>query len=134
MASKLVGAGSLKKGSYMVIDGHACRVVDTQTSRAGKHGHAKVRILAIGLIDNKKRDVVYPGHDNVEVPIIDKNTAQVLTVSGTTANVMDTESYESFNLEIPEDLQGKVTDGSFVIYWDILGEKVMKQLKSGAEE
>ena len=80
MATKLESVGNLQKGSYIVLEGAACRVVDTQVSRPGKHGHAKVRLTAVGIVDEKKRVVVMPGHDNVEVPIIEKKTAQVLSI------------------------------------------------------
>lgn len=132
MATKIVGAGSIKQGSFIIIDGVACRVLNAETSKSGKHGHAKVRIVAMGLIDEKKREIVMPSGDTVEVPIIDKKNAQVLSVSGDTANVMDMESYETFDMKIPEELKGQVTEGSQVLYWVILGEKVMKQVK-GAE-
>lgn len=122
--------GSLQKGSYVVIDGAACKVVDTQTSRPGKHGHAKVRMTAVGLVDGKKRVTVMPGHDNIEVPIVEKKTAQVLSIQGNTANVMDAETYETFDLEIPEELKGQVTEGCNVLYWIILKDKIMKQVKS----
>ncbi|MEM3374227.1 MAG: translation initiation factor IF-5A [Candidatus Woesearchaeota archaeon] len=128
--TKLASVSSLKKGSYVVIEGAACIVQDTQTSRPGKHGHAKTRILAVGMLDGKKRDVVMPGHDNVEVPIIDKLDANVLSVNGDVANVMDMQTYMTFDLKIPEELKDKVKPGVNIIYWDILGEKVMKQLKS----
>ena len=35
---KIVSVGSLKKGSGVIIDGVACRVTNTSTSRPGKHG------------------------------------------------------------------------------------------------
>jgi translation initiation factor 5A len=127
--TKLAGVNTLKKGSYVVLEGAACIVQDTQTSRPGKHGHAKTRVIAVGMIDNKKRDVVMPGHDNVEVPIIDKLDAQVLSVNGDKANVMDMISYLTFDLTIPEELKDKVKEGVTVLYWDILGEKMMKQIK-----
>ena len=126
---KQVTVGSLQKGNFVVIDGAACRVVDIQVSRPGKHGHAKVRLQAIGLIDGRKRETVMPGHDKIDVPIIDKRTAQVLSVSGDVANVMDTETYETFDLKIPEELKGQVVDGCQVLYWVILNDKVMKQVK-----
>lgn len=132
MATKIVGASSIKAGSFLVVDGVACKVVDSQVSKSGKHGHAKIRIVAIGLIDDKKRDIVMPGGDNVEVPIIEKKNAQVLSVANDVANVMDMENYETFNLKIPEELKGKVIENSQVLYWDIMGEKVMKSVK-GAE-
>jgi translation initiation factor 5A len=126
---KFASAVSMKKGSYIVIDGVACRVVDTQTSRPGKHGHAKVRIVAVGLLDGKKREGVFPGHDNVDVPVIAKKVAQVLSISGDTANVMDSATYETFDLKIPEELKGEVKEGGSVLYWVILTDKVMKQVK-----
>ncbi len=132
MATKIVGAGSIKSGSFLIVEGVACKVVDAQISKSGKHGHSKIRIVAIGLIDDKKREIVMPGGDNVEVPIIEKKNAQVLSVSGDMANVMDVESYETFNLKIPEELKGNVVENSQVLYWDIMGEKVMKSVK-GAE-
>ena len=129
MATKMQSVGELQKGSYIVLEGAACRVVDMQVSRPGKHGHAKVRLTAIGLVDEKKRIAVMPGHDNVEVPIVEKKAAQVLSVQEDVANVMDSETYETFDLKIPEELKGQVTEGSNVMYWAILNDKVMKQIK-----
>lgn len=129
-ATKMASVGSLKKGSYVVVEGAACRVTDTQVSRPGKHGHAKVRMTAVGLVDGKKRVVVMPGHDNVEVPIIEKKTAQVLSIAGNSANVMDSETYETFDLDIPDELKSDLTEGVQVLYWEILDDKVMKQIKT----
>jgi len=129
MTTKTVGANQVLKGSFIVLDGAACRVVDVEISKPGKHGHSKVRISAVGLVDEKKRIVVMPGHDNVEVPIIEKRNAQVLSVQGDAANVMDSETYETFDLIIPDEFKGQVTNGSSVLYWVILNEKVIKQVK-----
>ena len=126
----MTSVGHLSRGSYVIIEGVACRVTDTQTSRPGKHGHAKVRLTGAGLIDGKKRVVVMPGHDNIEVPIIGKKNAQVLSVHGDVANVMDAETYETFDMKIPEELQGQVVDGCTILYWGILDDKVMKQVVS----
>lgn len=130
MATKQVSIGTLKKGNYVVIDGAACIVADTQTSRPGKHGHAKVRLIAVGMIDGKKREVVMPGHDNIEAPIIEKRNAQVLAVKGSVANVMDVETYETFDLAVPEELKGQCVEGTTVLYWIVLDDKMMKQIKS----
>ena len=126
---KIVSAGSIQKGKYLIIEGVASIVTDVQTSRPGKHGHAKVRISGVGIIDNKKRVVVMPGHENVEVPIIEKKTAQVLSINGDVANVMDAESFETFDLKIPPELKDSCVEGCSVVYWTILDEKEMKQIK-----
>jgi len=127
--TKLASVGSLQKGSYIVIDGVACKIVSTATSRPGKHGHAKVNMMATGILDGKKRNMVLPGHDNVDVPIIEKKTAQVLSINGNMANIMDSESYETLDLEIPEEMKDTCKEGVEILYWEILDSKVMKQVK-----
>jgi len=129
MTVKLVQVSSLQKGRFVVIEGVACKITDMQTSRPGKHGHSKIRMQAIGITDDRKRDIVMPGHDNIEVPVIEKKSAQVLSVHGDTANVMDMETYETFDLKIPEELKGQAVEGTQVLYWIILSDKVMKQVK-----
>lgn len=126
---KLVSVGTLKKGDTIIIDGAPCKITDTATSRPGKHGHAKINMMAVGILDGKKRNLVMPGHDRVEAPIIEKKSAQVLSVSGTTAKVMDTETYETEDMEIPEELQGQVKEGVEVLYWIIMNTKIIKQVK-----
>ncbi len=105
--TKMVGANEVQKGGFILMGGIACKVVDLEISKPGKHGHTKVRISAIGLVDGKKRIEVMPGHDNVEIPIVEKRNAQVLSVQGEMANVMDAENYETFDIKIPEEFKGQ---------------------------
>ena len=42
---------------------------------------------------------------------------------------MDAETYETFDLSIPEELKDTVVEGCNVVYWTILDDKVMKQVK-----
>ena len=127
--TKLVSVGTLKKGDTIVIEGNACKISDMSTSRPGKHGHAKVNLMAVGLIDGKKRQLTMPGHDKVDAPIIEKKTAQVLSIAGNTANVMDMETYETMDLEIPQEFKAEIAEGKEVLYWVIMGSKVIKQVK-----
>jgi translation initiation factor 5A len=71
-----------------------------------------------------------PGHDMMQTPVIDKKTAQVLSVHDNTANVMDAATYETFDMEIPKELKADCVPGSNVLYWSIMDSKVMKQVKS----
>lgn len=129
MTTKQVAASSLKKGNTIVFDGKACVIKDIQVGKSGKHGHAKARIEAVSLLDDQKIIKVMPGGDKVDVPLIEKKTAQVLSMKEDTANVMDLESFETFDLKVPEELKGKVLEGCQVIYWIILNQKVIMQMK-----
>ncbi|PIN88016.1 translation initiation factor IF-5A [Candidatus Woesearchaeota archaeon CG10_big_fil_rev_8_21_14_0_10_32_24] len=127
--TKMVSVGTLKKGDTIIIDGIPCKIVDTSTSRPGKHGHAKVNMMAVGMLDGKKRNLVMPGHDKVEAPIVEKKTAQVLSVSGNKCNVIDMETFETFDVDIPEEFIAEVAEGKEILYWTIMGSKVLKQVK-----
>jgi len=128
LEKKLATMHDLKNGSYVLIDGIPCRVVNMTKSKAGKHGAAKMRVEAIGLIDDKRRSILGTTDGRVEVPIILKKNAQVISISGEKANVMDLESYETFEMDIPKEFKGKLQEGSNVLYWD-LGVKIIKGLK-----
>lgn len=127
--TKQVEAGSLKKGSYVCFDGKAYIVRETLKSKPGKHGAKKCRMEAVCMTDDSKVIKVMPAHDNVLVPIIGKRTAQVLSVLQDKVNVMDMESYETFDLKIPEDLKDKIKEGVQVIYWEVMDDRIIKEVK-----
>lgn len=117
----------LRVNRYIIIDNEPCKIVSITTSKPGKHGDAKARIEAIGVFDNQKRSVVYPVKHKVQIPIIDKRTAQVISVSGDTVQLMDMETYETFELEIPEEFKGKLEAGKEIQYIEALGKrKIMR--------
>jgi translation initiation factor 5A len=128
MVAKVIEATEMRIGTFLLLDGVAHRVTKMDISKTGKHGHAKVRFEASNVFTGKRKVSVVPGHDKFEVPMIDKRAAQVLSISGATASVMDNESFENFDLEIPEELQGSVVDGVSVEYWDIEGDKLLKKV------
>ncbi|MDT7915746.1 MAG: translation initiation factor IF-5A, partial [Candidatus Caldarchaeales archaeon] len=72
--------GSIKEGSNIVIEGEPCRVVEIEKSKTGKHGSAKVRVVAIGIFDGVKRAIVGPSDQRVEVPIVEKRVGQIVSV------------------------------------------------------
>ena len=129
MNIKQTTAGTLKQGTSVVFNGIACTVKKVDKGKTGKHGAAKCRIEAIGMINNEKIIKVMPASDKVDVPIIEKKTAQVLSIQDDKANVMDTESYETFDITIPDELKGQIVDGCQVLYWIILDKKIVKQVK-----
>lgn len=119
----------LKSGGFILIDGVPCRVDKVQTSSSGKHGHAKVRVDAIGVLDGKRRSIVKPSGENVDVPIINRNVAQVLAIVGDNAQLMDMQTYEVFELPIPVELKGTIEAGQEINYFEIVGTKTLKQIK-----
>ncbi len=113
----------LKEGRYMLIDEEPCRILSIQTSKPGKHGEAKARIDAVGLFDQRKRSVVFPVTHKVQVPMIGKRQAQVLSMTDTEVQLMDLENYETFSLAIDEETKGRISPGGEVQYLDAMGRR-----------
>jgi translation initiation factor 5A len=128
----LKNAGSLQRGNYVMIENVASVVSSVDISKPGKHGATKARVEAVGMIDGKKRQWLGPAAGTMECPIVEKRTAQVLSVNANSANVMDMETFETYDLVIPNDLQEQVVEGCTVLYWQIVNDKVMKQVMKQA--
>ncbi len=130
--SKPVELGSIKTGFYILIDGEPCRIVSYDKSKPGKHGAAKARVVGIGLFDNVKRSLVSPVSANVEVPLIEKKTGQIISLTPSSVQIMDMETFEVFETGMPEDtdISNKLQNGLEVEYWQALGRNKIVRVKS----
>ena len=61
-------AGQIKKGGYIMIKGHPCKVINVSTSKTGKHGHAKCHFTAIDIFTDKKMDDILSSTHGTTVP------------------------------------------------------------------
>lgn len=112
MSTKVVEIKTLKVGKYIVLGGEASKITSLTTSSPGKHGAAKARLEAVGVFDNQKRSIVKPVDTKVEIPIIDKRVGQVLAIMGNQVQLMDMESYETLELDIPDELADDIKSGA----------------------
>ena len=113
--------GSLKVGSYIIIDNEPCRIVSYDHSKPGKHGSAKARVAAMGVFDGSRHSLVSPVSANVEVPLINKRSGQVISISGQTLQIMDLETFEVFETSaVVEEIKNKIRQGGEVEYWQVL--------------
>ena len=113
--------GSLKVGSYIIIDGEPCRIVSYDHSKPGKHGSAKARVAAMGVFDGSRHSLVAPVSANVEVPLIDKRSGQLISVAGQVLQIMDLETFEVFETSAIEDeIRDKLNQGGEAEYWKVL--------------
>jgi translation initiation factor 5A len=122
-------AKELKVGKYVLVDDIPCRVVNIESSKPGKHGSAKMRITAVGIFSRQKKTLLCPGDADVEVPIIERNTVQIMSVSGTNAQVMDQKSYEVYDMEIPEELLSEAAAGKEADVLEAMGKRMMERIK-----
>jgi len=133
MASEImyIPVKDIKEGRFILIDNVPCKVVEIETSAPGKHGSAKVRITAIGIFDGQKRTLLKPSSADVEAPVIVKKRAQVVSITGNTAQLMDLESYETYELPIPQELMQNIKPGAEVEVIESMDQRAISRVLGG---
>lgn len=128
MGREMKKTGGLKVGDYVIFNEEPC-VVNKKSVSAAEGGDEKEKIYVEGLFDGQKRTFVSHLDDKVEVPIIEKGCAQILAIIGNSAQLMDLDSYETFELTIPLDFRGELEEGDEVEYIQALGRKKIERKK-----
>ncbi|MHA1725805.1 MAG: translation initiation factor IF-5A [Promethearchaeota archaeon] len=129
----------LKTGSYIMVDGEPCVIKSTERSKSGKHGHAKVRIVCMGVFDNNKRSITVPSGTLMEVPEIMKGNAQINYIEDNVINIMNLDTYDSFDVPWPDDeeLKKKLKElqanpskmaSAQVEFWSLAGKNLINRV------
>lgn len=119
----------LRPNGFVIVDGDPCRVEKVDVSKSGKHGAAKARVDVIGLMDNRRRSIVKPADETMDVPIVVKKKGQVLAIVGNKAQIMDLSDYSMLELDIPEERKEDVKQGEEIFYFEVCDIKTLKELK-----
>jgi translation initiation factor 5A len=72
---------ALRKNGFVCIKNRPCKIVDMSTSKTGKHGHAKVHLVAIDIFTGKKLEDLCPSTHNMDVPNVTRKEYQLLDIS-----------------------------------------------------
>jgi translation initiation factor 5A len=118
-------AKDLKVGKYVLIEDFPCRISSIDKSKPGKHGSAKLRIVAVDIFTGQKKNLLTNTGADVEVPIIERKNAQVLSISGDSAQIMDPQTYETLDIAVPPELVGQVNAGDEVEIMEAMGKRVI---------
>lgn len=126
MVLKIINATEARVGTNFLLEGDPFTVKKIDVSKTGKHGHSKCRIEAQGILVPNKKVFVVPGHERLDVPLIDKRKGQVLSL-GENVSIMDLENFETIEISCPENIKSELQENSNVEYWDIEGRKIIKR-------
>ena len=128
MVLKIINATEAKIGTNIIIEGKPFTIRKMDVSKTGKHGHSKVRVEAVGILEGNKKVFVVPGHDRMEIPMVEKKKAQVLSKSEKKASVMDLESFETIEIDCPdEEVFNSLEENGNCEYWNVEGVRIIKR-------
>jgi translation initiation factor 5A len=106
---------ALRKNEFVMIKGRPCKVVEMSTSKTGKHGHAKVHLIALDIFTNKKLEDICPSTHNMDCPVVKRKEYQLLAVNEDGfVSLMDLENCDTKDdLRLPEDDLGRQIKDAF---------------------
>ncbi len=84
------------------LQGRPCKIVEMSTSKTGKHGHAKVHLVALDIFTNKKYEDICPSTHNMDVPNITRRDYQLLDIEDNFLSLMDDAGQTRDDLKVPE--------------------------------
>ena len=106
----------LKEGRFVLIDDEPCKIDSIEKSKPGKHGASKARIEARSIFTGAKKTYLGSVTDKVWVPQVDRRGAQLLSFHGGVAQLMDKDTFETFELTVPDEFAEGLVAGGDVIY------------------
>jgi len=121
---KFVPVNSVKEGNVIDIEGSPCKVISVEKSKPGKHGAAKARIVGVDIFTDKKCTLLATGGDEVKSPIFQRSNAQFVADMGSTLQIMDLTTFETFELPKPteKEILDRLENGCEVEYIRLEGQ------------
>jgi len=111
---------ALRKNGHVVIKGRPCKIIDMSTSKTGKHGHAKVHLVATDIFTGKKLEDICPSTHNMDVPNVNRTEYQLVNIDDGFLNLMTQEGVSKDDVKVPDSDLGKEIADAFEEGKDIL--------------
>merc|ERR1719222_229846 len=93
---------ALRKGGFFMIKNRPCKIVEMSTSKTGKHGHAKVHMVALDIFTGKKLEDICPSTHNMDVPNVKRKDYQLIGMDEDFLSLMDDSGDTRDDLKCPE--------------------------------
>lgn len=130
---------ALRKNGHVVIKGRPCKIVDMSTSKTGKHGHAKVHLVAIDIFTGKKLEDISPSTHNMEVPNVRRTEYQLVNIDDGFLSLLTTDGDSKDDVRVPdgelgEQIQAEFDEGKdlMVTIVTAMGEETALAFKASA--
>lgn len=109
-------ASDLNSGNYFLHNNEPVQVVKREVVAYGTHSHTKLKFYFRPLTGRGEKTVTMGHTDKVDILDITRKTGMVLAKTQDKVQVMDSQSYETFDAKIDKELLDKVSENDEVIF------------------
>ncbi|WFD31399.1 translation initiation factor eIF5A [Malassezia sp. CBS 17886] len=93
--------------------GRSPQIIDMSTSKTGKHGHAKVHLVATDIFTSRKYEDISPSTHNMDVPNVTRREYQLVNIDDGYLNLMSNDGSSKDDVKVPEGEIGEQISAQF---------------------
>lgn len=71
---------ALRKNGHIIIKNRPCKIVEMSSSKTGKHGSAKIHLVAIDIFTSRKYEEIYSSTQTVWTPIVTRKDYELINI------------------------------------------------------
>jgi len=115
-------ASELKKGSCFEYHGSIFRVKRKELVAYGTHSHTKLKFIVEPAFGGGEKEITMAHQERVDVLEIIKKKAQVISKQDNKVQIMDVQSYETFDAVADPEVLENINEEDIVIFVNHGGE------------
>ena len=111
-------ANSFTKGDHIMIGDKPCKVNSTTKAKPGKHGSAKIIIVAQGILDDKKIEKTFGSSDMIDVPKMKRTEYTLLGIDDEYLQLQDDNGEMKEDVKFSDQDTMKEVNENIKKFWD----------------
>ncbi|KAK3600969.1 hypothetical protein CHS0354_004197 [Potamilus streckersoni] len=106
---------ALHKNAHVFIKDRPCKIADMTTAKTGKHGHAKIHLIAFNIFTGKRHEDICPSAHNINnVPNVSRSEYSLVNISHDHyCSIVDDAGLPRSDLKLPDGEHGNEIKKTF---------------------
>jgi translation initiation factor 5A len=127
----MANAADLERGKFFEHKGELLQVLRKGVISVGTHSHTKLSFTVCDLSGKREKEMILAHNDKVDMVDIMKKKASVIAKSGNSIQIMDAQTYETYDALCEPDILETLNEGDEIIFIEYKGVHVLGKKKQG---
>lgn len=115
-------AKEVEKGNWIFHNNELYLVKRKEVVVFGTHSHSKVKLFLQSIKGSSEKAFVFSNHHRLDVVDLVRKTGQLISKFENKAQLMDSYSYETFDITLDNEMANNLNEGDEVIFIDFKGD------------